>query len=173
MEGRKKEKKEKVSYKAFVKDMEEGKQPKKLIEEKDDEKQTKDRYDIIALNIPNHAALPHVSPMYFDRVFELLSIDDIFTIYTALMSENKKIVFVSRNTADLLPVIWTLIGFMYPFEWVQNKIPVMHAGLLLDNEKDLEQFEILNAPMNQLIGMSEEAYNALWSGEPILEPESC
>ena len=74
--------------------------------------------------------------MYFDRVFELLSIDDIFTIYTALMTESKKIVFVTRNTADLLPLIWTLMGFMYPFEWVQTKIPVMTVEL--DKEKDLE-----------------------------------
>ena len=49
-------------------------------------------------------------------MFQLLSIDDILTLYTALMSEEKRIFVVSDNTADLVPVIHTLLSFMYPFE---------------------------------------------------------
>ena len=62
--------------------------------------------------------------MYFDRTFQLLSIDDIMTIFLALMSEEKKLIFVSDNTADLMPVIWTCLGFIYPFEVQITKIPV-------------------------------------------------
>jgi hypothetical protein len=46
-------------------------------------------------------------------------------IYLCLMSEYKKILFISDNVADLTSVIWTLLGFMYPFEWKRPAIPVL------------------------------------------------
>jgi hypothetical protein len=98
--------------------------------------------------------------MHFDRTFQLLSIDDIMTIFLALMSEEKKLIFVSDNTADLVTVIWTCLGLMYPFECVISKIPV----LIYDQTKDFanqKQSELQNSPQTIVIGMSGEAFDQI------------
>lgn len=108
---------------------------------------------ICELEIPRLSDLPHVSPIYFDRVFQLLSIDDILTIFLAIMSEQKKVIIVSHNTADLVPVIWTLLGFMYPFEWSLPKVPVFFG-----DEGEDRLSGAVNSPLNTLYGMTNEAF---------------
>ena len=95
--------------------------------------------------------------MLFDRVFNLLSVNDIFTLYTALMSEAKKIVFVSSNPQDLLPLNLVLTSFMHPFEWQLPRIPV---GIVLEDDRSSSQSsaQLLNSLFPLLLGFTPETY---------------
>lgn len=111
---------------------------------------------VCELQLPTLSELPHVSPIYFDRVFQLMSIEDIMLIYQAIMSEEKRILIVSHNAADLVPIMWTLLGFMCPFEWALPKVPVFWGDESMDTIEGT-----VNSCFNILVGMTHKAYDRL------------
>lgn len=60
--------------------------------------------DYIQIKIPMKNQLPFQNNIYFDRLFQLLSPDDIVSIFTALLTEEKSILIVSRKKFDLMAV---------------------------------------------------------------------
>ena len=64
----------------------------------------------------------------------MLSIDDIMTEFNTMMTE-QNVVVVSKYHYDLMPIIWTLMSLMYPFEWHLTKLAIVSIDP--KNQKDL------------------------------------
>jgi hypothetical protein len=65
--------------------------------------------------------------MYYDRFVQMLKVEDIVALYTALLSEEKSILIVCREKFDFMPVVLSLMSLMHPFEWPFPVIPFVTA----------------------------------------------
>ena len=59
-----------------------------------------------------------------DALFQLLSIDNIVTIFGCLLVE-AKVALVSRHLSLLTPVASGLLSLLFPFDWQGAFIPIM------------------------------------------------
>ena len=69
--------------------------------------------------------LPYANPKSFDLLFKLLRVDEVVSLYTALMTEEKSILVVSQSKYDLVLIVDALISLMYPFKWELNCLPFL------------------------------------------------
>jgi hypothetical protein len=60
-----------------------------------------------------------------ERLFQLMSVDEVMAMYEVLMSEERSILVVSQSKFDLVAVLTSLLSLMYPFEWQLSCIPFL------------------------------------------------
>ena len=109
----------------------------------------------IELEIPADNQLPFVNARFFDRFFQMIRIDEIVGLYSALLSEEKTILIVCEDTYELIPIVLTLMDLMHPFEWVLPKIPFLVSNP--DHPND-NLFEMINNIQSIIIGIHHTAY---------------
>ena len=82
-----------------------------------------------------------VNTRFFDRFFQLLRVEDIIALYSALISEEKTILIVCEDSFDLIPISETLISLIYPFEWCLPIIPFIVSD---PSNPSFDLFEFVN-----------------------------
>lgn len=79
-------------------------------------------------------------------------------MFTALITEEKTILIVSRRKFDLIAVVQSLFGLMYPFDWQLVAIPFLYSDPDYPNEG---LFQLINNILNIVIGIHDTAYEDL------------
>ena len=98
--------------------------------------------DPITLYRPGPEDLP-LFEYSFRRLFNLFSIDNFVTIYTAILLE-QQIVFQSNDNALLMLVAECFNALLYPFEWKNIYVPIVPASI---------RSMIIQAPTIFIIGL--------------------
>jgi hypothetical protein len=112
----------------------------------------------VCLKIPADNKLPYVNQRFYDRFFQLIRVDEIIALYSALMSETKRVLVVCEHQYDLLPIFLTLYDLMYPFEWSLNKIPFLVSN---PDHPNLKLFEYINTLQHIILGIHHTAFEGV------------
>lgn len=109
----------------------------------------------VELKIPSDNNLAFVNTRFFDRFFQLIKVEDIVALYSALISEEKTILIVCEDPFELIPISETLISLIYPFEWCLPIIPFIVSDPL---NPSYDLFEFVNHMQSIIIGIHRSAY---------------
>jgi hypothetical protein len=95
-----------------------------------------------------------VNPRFFDRFFLLIKTEEIVALYEALLNE-KTILVVCESKHDVLPIVFTLLDLMQPFEWMLSIIPFLYSD---EDYPNWELFEMINFPQAIIIGIHKSSF---------------
>ena len=90
--------------------------------------------------IPAQNKLPFIDPCFFDRMLQILPVEEIVALFTALLFEQKSILVVCQDKYDALPVITSVLSLIYPLEWAFAVVPLMKHNPLDENNTEMECF---------------------------------
>lgn len=110
------------------------------------------------LVIPPDNRLPYTNYSFFDRFFQLIRPEEIVAIYSALLSEEKKILVVCEEQYDIVPIVLTLQELFYPFEWCLPMIPFLVSNPRFPNS---QLFELIHHIQSIIIGIHISAYEEM------------
>lgn len=103
----------------------------------------------LRINQPAINSLPFVNTSFFLVMMKFFSIDDLITIYTAMLFE-QSVLIIADESKDLLKIAFSLHSLLYPFE-VTTFIPYLIAED--DANDDYDTLETVNQPVTYLMGI--------------------
>lgn len=114
--------------------------------------------------IPAKNKLPFIDYLFYDRMLQILSAEDIVALFSSLLFESKNILLVCQDKYDALPMSTSLMSLIYPFEWSMPVIP-----LIKDNPEDenSQEMENINSPQVLIIGVHESQFEEM---QGIIDP---
>lgn len=113
------------------------------------------------VKIENENQLPYIDPLFIDRLFKMFSVEDIVTMYTALLFEQDRFLVVFQNQFDALPMMSALTSLMYPLKYhypittLIKKPDNFGQGEFQVNNSEMDNFA---SPMQIVMGISQEMY---------------
>ena len=73
-------------------------------------------------------------------MLQILSLDEIVALFTALLFEQKSILVVCQDKYDALPMITAILSLIYPLEWAFSVVPLIKVNPLDVGHSEMQCF---------------------------------